>query len=143
MELLKEEWVLLRGVLCPFLLHSFLLSEWRLELQHNTGPRNNLDDRSQKRRNEEAWVLGEKKALYNLNYYLFTILWEIRKYVYHSKPIFKIFSFFWLCHLACRILVPWPGTEPGPQQWKCRVLTTGPPGNSLFWFSIMGSANFL
>ena len=32
--------------------------------------------------------------------------------------------------MACRILVPRPETEPGPQQWKCRVLTTGPPGNS-------------
>ena len=32
--------------------------------------------------------------------------------------------------MACRILVPWPGIEPGPQQWKCRVLTTGLPGNS-------------
>ena len=31
---------------------------------------------------------------------------------------------------ACRILVPQPGIEPGPQQWQRRVLTTGPPGNS-------------
>ena len=31
---------------------------------------------------------------------------------------------------ACGILLPWPGIEPGPQQWKHRVLTTGLPGNS-------------
>ena len=30
----------------------------------------------------------------------------------------------------CRILVSWPGLEPGPEQWKCQVLTTGPPGIS-------------
>ena len=33
--------------------------------------------------------------------------------------------------MACGILVPQPGIEPGPLQWKRRVLTTGPPGNSL------------
>ena len=30
----------------------------------------------------------------------------------------------------CRILVSWPGLEPGLGQWKCQVLTTGPPGIS-------------
>ena len=29
--------------------------------------------------------------------------------------------------LVCRILVPWPGIEPGPWQWKHRVLATRPP----------------
>ena len=38
--------------------------------------------------------------------------------------------FLWPCHLACRILVPWPGTELGPQKWKCQVLTNGLSGNS-------------
>ena len=44
--------------------------------------------------------------------------------------------------MACRILVPWPGIEPGPWQWKCRVLTTGPPGNFLelsLWFKFMST----
>ena len=46
--------------------------------------------------------------------------------------------FFFLAALqACRILVPQPGTEPGPQQWKCWVLTTRPPGNSLQFFNIL------
>ena len=32
--------------------------------------------------------------------------------------------------MACRILVPQSGIEPGSQQWKCCILTTEPPGNS-------------
>ena len=32
---------------------------------------------------------------------------------------------------ACGILVPYQGLNPVPWQWKCWVLTTGPPGNSL------------
>ena len=40
------------------------------------------------------------------------------------------FFFSWLRHLACRILVPQGGTEPGLQQWKPGILTTRPPGNS-------------
>ena len=39
---------------------------------------------------------------------------------------------FWPCHRACRILVPQPGDEPAPLA-KCRVQTTGPPGNSSEW----------
>ena len=35
-------------------------------------------------------------------------------------------------HAECRILVPWPGTDPCSLQWKCGVLTIGPPGMSLF-----------
>ena len=49
--------------------------------------------------------------------------------VIHLRVVF--FSFFWPYCAACRILVPWPGIEPGPWQWKPQVLTTGPPGNSL------------
>ena len=35
------------------------------------------------------------------------------------------------------ILVCRPGIEPGPRQWECWVLTTGPPGNSLNYTSIL------
>ena len=46
--------------------------------------------------------------------------------------LFFLFLFLIWPHLmAYRILVPQPGIESGPRQWKCRVLTTGPPGNSL------------
>ena len=46
--------------------------------------------------------------------------------------LFFLFLFLIWPHLmAYRILVHQPGIESGPRQWKCRVLTTGPPGNSL------------
>ena len=47
-----------------------------------------------------------------------------------------LFVFLFLPHcVACRILVPSPGIELGPPQWKHQVLTTGPPGNSpIFMF---------
>ena len=35
--------------------------------------------------------------------------------------------------MACRILVPRPGTEPKSWQWKHQILTTRPQGNSLQW----------
>ena len=45
-----------------------------------------------------------------------------------------VFPFLPPC-VACRILVPSPGIEPGPPQWKHQVLTPGPPGNSpIFMF---------
>ena len=48
--------------------------------------------------------------------------------------------------MACRILVPWPGIEPGPWQWKRQVLTTKLPGNSqdkcLKWEHGMNSLSF-
>ena len=34
-------------------------------------------------------------------------------------------------HMACKILVPNPGSNPCPLQWKCGFSTTGPPGKSL------------
>ena len=41
-----------------------------------------------------------------------------------------ILFIFWLCHAACGVSVPQPGTEPGPLQWQYQILTTRPPGNS-------------
>ena len=35
------------------------------------------------------------------------------------------FFFFWLHYVVCGILLPWPGIEPG---------TTGPPGNSVYFY---------
>ena len=48
-----------------------------------------------------------------------------------------LFFTFWLCLEARGILVPRPGIEPVPLQWKHRVPTTGPSGKSctyLFFF---------
>ena len=36
---------------------------------------------------------------------------------------------------AWGILVPWPGIEPAPPELEGEVLTTGPPGKSLYYFS--------
>ena len=38
--------------------------------------------------------------------------------------------FLWMNHMASGILVPQPGIEAGPWQWKLGVLTTAPQGNS-------------
>ena len=46
---------------------------------------------------------------------------------------------FWLCHVACAILVPPPRIEPRSWQWKQRVggvLTAGQPGSHLVCFSV-------
>ena len=45
--------------------------------------------------------------------------WERSVWVSVSHTCFGLFFFcclfvFWPCHMACKILVPWPGTEPGP-----------------------------
>ena len=37
-------------------------------------------------------------------------------------------------YMACGISVPRPGIELRPWQWKCWILTTGPPGNSFTVF---------
>ena len=46
---------------------------------------------------------------------------------------FGVFVCFWPWCSACGILVPWPGIELRPWQWKLRVLTTGFPGNSHYY----------
>ena len=48
-----------------------------------------------------------------------------------ATPLPHLAFFFWPHLEACRILVPWPEIEPRPSAVK--VLTTGPPGNSLTW----------
>ena len=47
--------------------------------------------------------------------------------------LFVLFFFFLLCCTAWMISVPRPGIEPGPQQWRSRILTTG---NSLKVFLV-------
>ena len=42
--------------------------------------------------------------------------------------IYMFVLFVWLRCVACRILVPLPGTEPMPLQWKHQVLATRPQG---------------
>ena len=45
----------------------------------------------------------------------------------------NISFFFWLCHMAHRLLAPWPGVKSRP--WNHQVLTAGEPGNSLKYIS--------
>ena len=45
----------------------------------------------------------------------------------HIRDMLFVFL-FWLGHMAFGILVPPPGIEPRPWQWKHRVLTTEAPG---------------
>ena len=51
------------------------------------------------------------------------------KHLALRSPKSDFFFFFLDAPGAYGILVPWPEIEPGPRQWKCQVLTTGPPGN--------------
>ena len=49
-----------------------------------------------------------------------------------TADFFLIFkSHFWLYHLACGTLVPWPGIEPESPALTHGILTTGPVGKSL------------
>ena len=43
---------------------------------------------------------------------------------------------FRLCHVACGILVRWPGIKPSPPPLGAQSLATGPPGKSPFTFLI-------
>ena len=45
--------------------------------------------------------------------------------------------------MANRILVPQAEIEPVPLQWKCRVLTTGLPGKSLYFLVLNGYLIFV
>ena len=85
---------------------------------------------------EGIWGGGWSKC------YIPCLLWWSHGCIYLSKLIelytsnvlnvnYASIFIFWPRCTARRILVPRPGTEPGPQQWKHRVLTTGPPGNCL------------
>ena len=68
------------------------------------------------------WTTGDQIFDQTLLWVCLRVLWD--------------FLFFQPCCTASRILVPQPGIEPGPCEWKHQILTTGPPGNSpvrVFW----------
>ena len=61
----------------------------------------------------------------------FFLTWgNIRECLCGTQHMEGCLSFSFLGQVACRILVPRPGIEPATLKWKCRVLTTGPPGKS-------------
>ena len=49
-----------------------------------------------------------------------------------AEVIFRLS--IWMCYVACGVLVPWPGSNTSPWQWKRRVLTIRPPTNSKIIF---------
>ena len=52
------------------------------------------------------------------------------------EPLCYCYSYilfcFWSHHMISWSSVPWPGIRPRSQQWKPRILTTRPPGNSCY-----------
>ena len=52
------------------------------------------------------------------------------------------FGFYFLGRKTRHAELPRPGTEPCPLQWKYGVLTTGPPGKSLWHIFIKGGSSF-
>ena len=57
--------------------------------------------------------------------------WALLGFPLPSFPPSLYLCVYWLSCAAWAVSVPWPGTEPGPGQWKCRAITTRSPGNSL------------
>ena len=55
-----------------------------------------------------------------------------------AQFLFLSFPFFF-GRVAYEISLSWPGIEPRLLQWKCRVLTTGPPGDThrIFYFNFI------
>ena len=68
-------------------------------------------------------------------------MWTIFKvFIEFVNNIASILCFGFFGRKACGILVPQPGVEPEPPVLEGEVLTTGPPGNSLFRL-FKGTAN--
>ena len=73
----------------------------------------------------------------NQSFYVFCIgRWIFSIVPPGEHPYMYIYNltFSGLSHMAWGILVPWPGTEPWPLQWKRGVLTSALVGNFLFFF---------
>ena len=61
----------------------------------------------------------------------------------HAQSLSPLLFFFWPSCTAFGILVPRPGVKPPPSGVKAaRVLTTGPPGNSLHLFLLITTLHF-
>ena len=67
------------------------------------------------------------------------------RWCYCEKTCFLlgvIFFFFWPRHVGCGTLVLHQGSNPWPLQWKRGGLTTGPPGNSEWFFMLRTSTTY-
>ena len=62
------------------------------------------------------------------------LMWTIFKVFIEFVPILLLFLYFgFFGREACGILAPQPGIEPAPPALEGEVLTTGPPGNPLYF----------
>ena len=60
------------------------------------------------------------------------LMWTIFKVFIQFVTILLIFMLWFYGHKACGILAAWSGSKPLPPVLEGKVLTTGPPGKSLF-----------
>ena len=67
------------------------------------------------------------------------ILWGLKShlemYYVITHTCYRMVTLFFGCVWLSGILVPWPGIELQPMQWKCWILTTRLPENSQWHFS--------
>ena len=75
-------------------------------------------------------AFGRPLSAYIFQVNFFLIWGNIRECLCGAQHTEGCLSFSVFGQVACRILVPRPGIEPEMLKWKCRVLTTGPPGKS-------------
>ena len=84
--------------------------------------------------------------IFTFRKFLYSLQIQFLLFLFHCLffcPNWIFFFFFFGLATSCRMLVPQPGIKPGPLQCKCRVLTTGPPGNSLEHFKLLWSYGIL
>ena len=62
---------------------------------------------------------------FSLKFCIFVYLFYNHRMDFTLSFSFFLFFFFLPHQAACRILVPWLEIEPGPLQWKCRILIIG------------------
>ena len=84
---------------------------------------------------EPTWVPAILSGFVHKYYVSYKFIWRsswtLGHFFTQQCTFYFLFLSFWLHHGACGVLVTWSGIDPHPQQLKLRVLTIGPPGNSL------------
>ena len=70
-------------------------------------------------------------------FFKISLMWTIFKVFIDFVTILLLFYVWFFGRDACGILVPRPGIKPAPPALEGEVLTTEPPGKSLFWLVIL------
>ena len=73
-------------------------------------------------------------SMYHLCCYILNIFIYSHLLFYLFILLYFIFLFLGCSLQLVRFQFPDQGSNLGPLQWKCRVLTAGPPGDSLWSF---------